>query len=787
MTQQSRKKSIIIWTLALLFFCNCAEQKVSEAAQSSDRASPSPATADTTARRRALLVGINDYSATSFPDKAAARSAAVTTADDSPRTSWPSLKGAINDVETMQEMLISRYRFQDDDIEVLTDQDASREAILGAIKKYLVDPAQAGEHMFFYYSGHGSQVVNSESDEPDKKDESLVPADSKAGAQDIRDKELRPLFNKILARGAHLTVILDSCHSGSGVRGYPAGAIPRGLATDLRDVKDGSDYGPKPEDEGALVLAAAQDFQYAWETRDAKGDPYGSFSLALFHAMRSPTGKLSADQVFRRAHAQVWRPDQEPVIAGTTEARQARLFSGPSDDDGDKTIVAVKRVESDGTYILEGGWAHGLGEGSELQLSGTDGANGLRLRVTELLGLSRCKAEAVPSHDRALKPATAESGSLFELVKWTPPQGRPLRVWIPRASDHVLEVAKGLATALTPEQVGQERDPIVDPPTHVLRWHQARWQLLLTEGGSIPLEGNVTAKLVKSKLDADSKLFVELPLPDSQIAKLGLGQGSKHNAVEVLDSPDGVDYVIAGRLEKGEPVYAWIRPSSLPQARRTSALPPRSDWYPLHATAMKLQEAALRLAKIYAWDNLVSPSEGDYPYQLELKDEDGGFVTKEKLYAGSRYSLTLRLLEADRQKPIEKRYVYVFAINERGDSVLLFPTSGNVENRFPLALGGSDSRPAEIPLGPQPLFEIVEPFGRDNYFLLTSVEPIHDPWVLEYGGVRTRGPTGNSALEELLSQTGATTRSPRPLSTPLTWSIAKRVFQSVNTPRPAGG
>ncbi|HEX8151998.1 MAG TPA: caspase family protein, partial [Thermoanaerobaculia bacterium] len=140
-----------------------------------------------------MLIGIDDYSASQFD------AGAVTVA---PRD-WPNLYGAVNDVDAMREMLVARHGFADRDILVLKNHRATRAAILGAIEQHLA----TGDVALFYYAGHGSQVPNSRSTEPDKLDESLVPADSRAGAPDIRDKELRRLFNRILDRGARLTLI----------------------------------------------------------------------------------------------------------------------------------------------------------------------------------------------------------------------------------------------------------------------------------------------------------------------------------------------------------------------------------------------------------------------------------------------------------------------------------------------------------------------------------------------------------------------------------------------------
>jgi hypothetical protein len=56
--------------------------------------------------------------------------------------------------------------------------------------------AAPGDHLFFFYSGHGSQMVDEEGDEEDGRDECLVPLDMVTVSPDrfIPDSELRALL-----------------------------------------------------------------------------------------------------------------------------------------------------------------------------------------------------------------------------------------------------------------------------------------------------------------------------------------------------------------------------------------------------------------------------------------------------------------------------------------------------------------------------------------------------------------------------------------------------------------
>jgi len=244
--------------------------------------------------RRAVLVGINNY----VPEGTTAKKIVLTEkAGAGGRGSWTNLEGSLNDVESIRQLLITRYGFEEKNIHVLTDAEATHANILDAIQKYLADQAAPGDVSFFYYAGHGSQMHNSLTAEEDKQDETTVPADSYKGTMDIRDKEYARAFMKVIEKGAVLTAVFDSCHSGSIARGYSRFDRVRALPPDPRDSRD--DYsGPFPEKRGALIIAAAQDIESAAEGRDENGNEHGAFTAALMKVLSSAPVDESANDVF---------------------------------------------------------------------------------------------------------------------------------------------------------------------------------------------------------------------------------------------------------------------------------------------------------------------------------------------------------------------------------------------------------------------------------------------------------------------------------------------------------
>lgn len=339
--------------------------------------------------KRALLIGIDDYTASTIP--------IVKTIE---HRGWPDLQGAVNDVRVMSELLVLRYGFDRKNIVTLTNQQATRAAILHAVDEHLAAPARNGDIVFFYFAGHGAQVPNAASDEPDGLDESIVPADSRRGAADIRDKELRPFFNRILDRGARLTLLLDHCHSGGSFRGRH----PRGIAK-AQPIVDRRDYGPRPDERGALVLASTQDLDDAYEMRGGDGLMHGAFTWAWIRAMRDAAADEPAQDTFLRAQARLRdeKPYQMPAMLGNADAR-LRPFLGMHRS-AVRAVIAVESVQADGQIILQGGWAHGLTIGSELRAGNT------RLHITQLLGLGRSIARADTS-----SPAV-QAGALLEIAR----------------------------------------------------------------------------------------------------------------------------------------------------------------------------------------------------------------------------------------------------------------------------------------------------------------------------------------------------------------------------------
>lgn len=151
--------------------------------------------------RKAFLVGINRY-----PD---------------PRNN---LKGCVNDILLMSKTLREQYGFEGSAVSLLTDERATTANIRRGLERLVADAAP-GDSLVFHYSGHGTQVRDFSGDElKDGLDEIICPYDLDWD-DPFTDDDLAALCAEV-PRGAVFTVILDCCHSGTGLREYLRPDLP---------------------------------------------------------------------------------------------------------------------------------------------------------------------------------------------------------------------------------------------------------------------------------------------------------------------------------------------------------------------------------------------------------------------------------------------------------------------------------------------------------------------------------------------------------------------------------
>lgn len=126
------------------------------------------------------------------------------------------LKGCINDIENLNRRLVTKFKYFQSNITVLTDNTPEKptKANIEKALRNLVYNCKAGDTLLFQYSGHGSNISDKTSDETDGRDEVLVPIDYTTAGVLTDDWMFTNLCAKI-PMGVKLVCITDCCHSGT--------------------------------------------------------------------------------------------------------------------------------------------------------------------------------------------------------------------------------------------------------------------------------------------------------------------------------------------------------------------------------------------------------------------------------------------------------------------------------------------------------------------------------------------------------------------------------------------
>jgi len=148
-------------------------------------------------RRKALLIGIN-YAESPAP-----------------------LQGCVNDAKNIKNLLIENG-FTDDPTHMvmLTDEEQNSKYLPTKANirrgfQWLTQGVSEGDVLFLHFSGHGSQVSDEAGMEEDGLNETILPMDYQKGQ--ITDDMIWSSVVYPLPSGVKLTVVMDCCHSGTGL------------------------------------------------------------------------------------------------------------------------------------------------------------------------------------------------------------------------------------------------------------------------------------------------------------------------------------------------------------------------------------------------------------------------------------------------------------------------------------------------------------------------------------------------------------------------------------------
>jgi len=167
----------------------------------------------------------------------------------------------------------------------------AKEATHQTVKAAIADSAtqlEAGDIFLLTYSGHGSQILDTDNEETDRLDETWVLYD-----KEIIDDELYELWSKF-ATGVRIVVISDSCHSGTVTK------------SNSERTHKGIDLEKIHVTANGILISACKDSQVAWD-----GEVNSAFTSALLKVWDNGNFKGSYRQL-RNAIAKSLPRSQSP-------------------------------------------------------------------------------------------------------------------------------------------------------------------------------------------------------------------------------------------------------------------------------------------------------------------------------------------------------------------------------------------------------------------------------------------------------------------------------------------
>lgn len=243
------------------------------------------------------------------------------------------LSGPSNDVALMQSLLREQFDFAADNIATLTEEQSPENR---PTKKHIVREFKAlservakGDQVVILLSGHGTQQPDDDPDnkqdlEADGMDEVFCPADTEVSPfaaattipNGITDDELGRMLTDIRKQGAAVWIIIDSCHSGTAVRGNRVyrQIAPRTLLPKMADAprqrsiaNDAKTDGFEIDEEklgGIVAIYASQPYEPTFELPlpvDADdAEPHGILTYTLAQVLMASDANMTYAELVKR-------------------------------------------------------------------------------------------------------------------------------------------------------------------------------------------------------------------------------------------------------------------------------------------------------------------------------------------------------------------------------------------------------------------------------------------------------------------------------------------------------
>ncbi len=313
---------------------------------------------------------------------------------------WPVIS-SLNDVPLIKNALLSSQQFDEKNIVVLADSQATKKGIVDALNKLIIT-VNKSDIVVIHFSSHGLQLEDDNNDEIDGFDEAIVPYGAAFSVDPEKFEQFSPgylrddLFGDLvthlrnkLGKDGDLLVIIDACHSGTGTRGMETAKIRGGnipmVSKNFHAKKNTGmdDPGVFKEDTGTklsagaasyVVISGAQAREINYECFDENDTPVGSLSYSFSKTISSLKGDITYRGLFALIE-NVMRekaPNQKPVLEGDGIDRE--LFGGKYQIQQPYFSINNDLSKRD-AIVLNAGFVSGITKGSEMHFFETGTSN----------------------------------------------------------------------------------------------------------------------------------------------------------------------------------------------------------------------------------------------------------------------------------------------------------------------------------------------------------------------------------------------------------------------------
>ena len=273
--------------------------------------------------KRALLVGINYF-----------------------KNPSAQLNGCIEDINNIRGVLMDAYGYNSENIIMLRDDDPSKmptKANIMVALQSIVASSGVNDEVWIHYSGHGTQIRDTNGDESDRLDEAIVPVDYLTVGM-ISDDQLFTLVRNLRCRAF---LVFDSCHSGSVCDlqysiHYVNGAFSKAISSNKL-----------VGNPNVVVMSGCRDAQTSADAFDTSVKEFGgAMTISLIDSLRKNKHVADILKIYNDTCYLLVRSgyDQIPVLSSSVENPTLRFTR-----DGMITVSRPMVVQQNGVVMSVAG------------------------------------------------------------------------------------------------------------------------------------------------------------------------------------------------------------------------------------------------------------------------------------------------------------------------------------------------------------------------------------------------------------------------------------------------